>query len=395
MGPTDLKTKPQDASLKPATCSSETPVPLLDLARENHPLAKALTDAFVDVLQSGRFVLGPQCEELEKLFAERCGTLHAVGCASGSDALLLSLMAAGVGQGDEVILPSFTFFATASAVTRLGARPVFADIHPTTFNIDADHAASLVTDRTRAIIPVHLFGQCCEMKSVADLATKHQLTIIEDCAQAIDACYNDLAAGSMSSAGAFSFYPTKNFGGLGDGGLITTSDDQFADQLRLLRAHGMRPRYHHHVVGINSRLDTIQAAMLLVKLPLLAEWTALRVANAARYDAMFCSAGLVDRIQLPTVAEKCVPVWNQYTIQVSDGQRDALRAHLTSHKIGTEIYYPLPLHQQPCFAELGCKTGDLPATEAAADAVLSLPIFPLLTEQEQQTVVDSIAAFFK
>ncbi len=376
-----------------AAATPPTKVPLLDLARENGQLAEEMAAAFSRVMSSGRFVLGPECEQLESAIAERCGTMHAIGCASGSDALLLSLMAAGVSNGDEVVCPSFTFFATASAITRLGATPVFADIHADTFNIDAASVAAAITPKTKAIIPVHLFGQCAEMKLISDLAVEHQLTVVEDCAQSIDASYNSLPSGSMSAAGCFSFYPTKNLGGCGDGGMITTSDDEFADRLRLLRAHGMRPRYNHKVVGINSRLDTIQAALLLVKLPWLAKWTSQRVANAARYQNLFNNTDLTDRITLPTVAAGCDPVWNQFTIRVADGKRDALREHLRSCEIGSEIYYPIPLHLQPCFAEFGYARGSLPVTEAAADDVLSLPIFPGLTEAEQARVVEAIAEF--
>ena len=368
-------------------------VPLLDLSRENEELASEFSAAFQRVMKSGRFVFGPECTELEARIAERCGTIHAIGCASGSDALLLSLMAAGVTVGDEVICPSFTFFATASAITRLGATPVFADIHEDTFNIDAASVAANISSKTKAIIPVHLFGQCAEMKLVSDLATEHNLTVVEDCAQSIDARYNELPSGSMSSAGCFSFYPTKNLGGCGDGGMITTSDDEFADRLRLLRAHGMRPRYHHQVVGINSRLDTLQAALLLVKLPHLHNWTEQRVANAKRYFELFHTANLNEHIGLPTVADGCRSVWNQFTIRVAGGHRDALREHLRKLEIGTEIYYPIPLHLQDCFAELDYRAGSLPKTEAAASEVLSLPIFPGLTAVEQQTVVNAIADF--
>ena len=368
-------------------------VPLLDLARENGSLSTDLLAAFQRVLQSGRFVLGPECEQLESAIAQRCGTIHAIGCASGSDALLLSLMAAGVGPGDEVICPSFTFFATASAITRLGATPVFADILADTFNVNPDHVSALVTDRTKAMVPVHLFGQCAEMKPLADLAAKHKLVVVEDCAQSIDAHYDGLPSGSMSSAGCFSFYPTKNLGGFGDGGMITTSDDAFADRLRLLRAHGMRPRYYHQQVGINSRLDTIQAALLLVKLPYLSAWTKQRVANAERYDELFRSAGLTEWITLPKVAAGCGPVWNQYTIRVTGGRRDGLREHLRKLEIGTEIYYPIPLHRQECFAEIECPAGSLPQTEAAAGEVLSLPVFPGMTKAEQDRVVASIASY--
>ena len=377
-----------------AAARGVTSVPLLDMGRENTRLADELQQAFASVMASGRFVLGPECEQLEQRFAERCGCSYAVGCASGSDALLLLLMAIGLQPGDEVILPSFTFFATASSAWRLGARPVFADVDATTFNLDPDHVRSLITPRTRAILPVHLFGQCAAMQPISEIASHHGLDVIEDCAQSLDATYRGKPAGGMSLGGAFSFYPTKNLGGCGDGGMITTSDPELADRLRLLRVHGMKPRYLHRSVGINSRLDTIQAAILLTKLPHLTHWTQLRRENAARYERLFVAAGLNEIIGIPRIVPDCESVWNQFTIRVPDGQRDALRAHLAAAHVGTEVYYPLPLHLQPCFADLSDGAGSLPVTEAAAQEVLSLPIFPTLTAAEQQYVVESIGSFF-
>lgn len=369
-------------------------VPLLDVGRENEPLEGEFHAAIQRVYRSGGFVLGPECQALEARMAQLCGTDHAIGCASGSDALLLALMAHGVGPGDEVIVPSFTFFATASAVCRLGARPVFVDIEPSSFNLDPALLTSLITPSTRAIIPVHLFGQCADMAGVREVAEQHGLVVIEDVAQAIGAKWQGQPAGSMGRVGCFSFYPTKNLGGWGDGGMLTTSDGELAERLRLLRVHGMQPRYFHKSIGINSRLDSIQAAVLNVKLNHLPAWNAQRQANAARYRELFAHAGLNEHIQLPSVEAGCDHVWNQFTIRIRHNRRDELRLYLTAAEIGTEIYYPVPLHCQECFQDLDCGEGSLPVTELAAREVLSLPIFPALTSTEQETVVHRISQFF-
>ncbi len=388
-----------ESSLKLAAGSTPSPLPLLDLARENDPLTGEFMEQIARVVMSGQFVLGPEVTELENQIAERCQTRCAVACASGSDAILLCLMAAKIQPGDEVILPSFTFFSTASAVWRLGGVPVFVDVDPQTFNLDTDHFLTLITDRTKAVIPVHLFGQCANMAGILEIASQHGLTVIEDCAQSIDACFHGQPAGSMGLAGCFSFYPTKNLGGFGDSGMITTNDEEFAEQLRLFRVHGMSPRYIHHVVGINSRLDTVQAAILLTKLQHLRTWTAQRRNNATRYEEMFTASPIGNRlgeqIVLPRVANACESVWNQYTIRVPGGHRNPLRSELTQSGIGSEIYYPLPLHRQPCFASLGYKKGDIPATDMVADQVLSLPIFPAIEAAEQQRVVDCIAGYMR
>lgn len=370
-----------------------TDVPLLDVNRGNEPLRDEYLEAIRAVCDSGWFVGGPNCGQLEQELAEYCQTEHAVGCASGSDALLLSLMACDVSAGDEVIVPSFTFFATASAVWRLGARPVFADIDPKTFNISPAAIEAKVTPRTKAIIPVHLFGMCAEMDPICELARHHDLYVIEDAAQAIGAEYHDRRAGSLGHIGCFSFYPTKNLGGFGDGGMMTTSDSQLADRLRLLAGHGMRPRYHHAVVGINSRLDAVQAAVLRVKLRHLSRWAAARQRNAQRYRMLFAAEGIDDEVALPILAPGMHHVWNQFTVRISGNRRDAVRAHLTEARIGTEIYYPVPLHLQKCFRDLGFARGSLPETERAAEEVLSLPIFPELGAEEQQRVVSSVAEF--
>lgn len=370
-------------------------VPLLDLKRHYAPLREQIAAALLAVCDSGAFVLGPEVQALEQRLAGYCQVRHAIGCASGSEALLLALMAFDIGPGDEVILPSFTFFATGSAVTRLGARPVFADIDPATFNIDPRHVEQLVGPRTRAILPVHLFGQCAEMEPILRIAQAAGLAVIEDAAQAIGAEYDGRRAGAMGHIGCFSFYPTKNLGGAGDGGMLTTQDDALAEKLRLLRVHGMAPRYYHKIVGINSRLDSFQAAVLNVKFPYLDHWTALRQANAQRYGELFAAAGLDRVLGLPQARPWHRHVWNQYVIRVPDGRRDPLRQFLAEAHIATEIYYPLGLHAQECFRHLGYQPGDLPETEQAAREVLALPIFPELTDEEQRTVVDRIADFYR
>lgn len=374
------------------TTLSTLAVPLLDVSRDNKPLRDQLIEAFTAVLDSGQYIGGPDCQLLEQLMAQHCGTKFAVGCASGSDALLLALMAAGIGPGDEVIVPSFTFFATASAVARLGAKPVFGDIDAATFNLNPQCLEELVTARTKAIIPVHLFGQCCDLEPILQLASARGLKVIEDCAQSIGATYRGRSSGGLGHIGCYSFYPTKNLGGFGDGGLITTDDPDLADRIRLLANHGMRPRYHHQEIGINSRLDSIQAALLAVKLRHIGRWTQLRQQNAQRYQQLILESGLRDLIVAPAVHPNCNHVWNQFTIRIPGGQRDAVRQKLAAEKIGTEIYYPIPLHRQVCFAYLGYEKGSLPQTERACNEVLSLPIFPELTGEEQTSVIETLAA---
>jgi dTDP-4-amino-4,6-dideoxygalactose transaminase len=364
---------------------------MLDVNRQNGPLMAEFEAAILSVAKSGAFVHGPACKAFEAAMAEYCGVEHAIGCASGSDALLLALMALGIGPGDEVIIPSFTFFATASSVTRLGATPVFADIVPETFNIDAADVARKVTRRTKAVMPVHLFGQCADMDALA--AAAPGVPVVEDACQAIGAEYRGARAGALGLMGCFSFYPTKNLGGWGDGGLITTSDGELAAKLRVLRDHGQSPRYHHSVIGINSRLDALQAAVLHVKLPHLDEWAAGRDANARRYAAQFVRLGLDRQLGLPQVAAGCASVWNQFTIRVPDGRRDALLQLLGERKIGAAVYYPIPLHLQECFAAWGSQPGSLPATETACREVLSLPIYECLTRAEQDLVIGALADF--
>jgi dTDP-4-amino-4,6-dideoxygalactose transaminase len=374
--------------------AANSPVPLLDVNRQYQPLREEILAAIARVCDSGRYIMGPDCEELERGIASLTGARHAIACASGSDALLVALMALDIGPGDEVICPSYTFFATASAISRLGAKPVFADIEPATFNIDPEDFERRVTPRTKAVIPVHLFGQCAAMDEIGAVAARHGLPIVEDACQSIGATYAGRGAGTLGDIGCFSFYPTKNLGGMGDGGLITTDRDDLAAKLRLLRAHGMEPRYYHQIVGVNSRLDTIQAAVLNVKLPHLEAWSRQRQANAQRYHSLFAQYRLDKVLTLPQTLRAALHVWNQYTIRVPDGKRDELRKHLAATRIGSEIYYPVPLHEQQCFASLGYKLGSLPETERAARETLALPIFPELTAAEQETVVGSIAGFF-
>lgn len=373
--------------------TSNEPVPMLDVNRQNEPLQSDFDAAMAEVCRSGAFVHGKACAQLEQAIAEYCGTDHAVGCASGSDALLLSLMALDVGAGDEVILPSFTFFATAGAVWRLGAKPVFADILPDTFNVDSEDIARKLTPKTKAIMPVHLFGQCADMGRINEIAAAQGIPVVEDAAQAIGAQQYGRRAGAHGLVGCFSFYPTKNLGGFGDGGMITTNDGDLAKKLLLLRNHGQHPQYEHHMVGVNSRLDTLQAAILNVKLPKLDQWAAMRASHAEHYAAELTRRNCTDIIGIPTSSTEYTCVWNQYTVRVGDGRRDALKAYLADRQIGSAIYYPIPLHLQDCFSELGYREGSLPHTEQAAREVLSLPVFPELTAAEHSRVLDALEAF--
>jgi dTDP-4-amino-4,6-dideoxygalactose transaminase len=371
-------------------------VPLLDVGRGNHPLRQEFLEALGRVIDSGKFFFGPDVEELEKEIAAHSQVAHAIGCASGSDALLLALMALSVGPGDEVIVPSFTFFASVSCITRLGATPVFVDIRRDTFNIDVDKLEAVISPKTRAIIPVHLFGQCAEIDRICQIAGGRDIPVIEDAAQAIGAAYHSRPAGSWGSIGCFSFYPTKNLGGMGDGGMMTTGNDAMADRLRLFAAHGMRPRYHHHVVGINSRLDTFQAAVLRVKMKHLAGGVEARQRNAARYAELFAACGLAgnEQITLPYRDPAAFHVWNQYSIRVNGGRRDELKAHLAEQGIGTEIYYPIPMHRQKCFSDFRISRDGLAQTEAASAEILNLPIYPELRVDEQLRVVETIKRYY-
>jgi dTDP-4-amino-4,6-dideoxygalactose transaminase len=369
-------------------------VPLLDLTIQNGLLRAEIEAALGRVLDTNAFILGDEVAELEKELAAYCGVDHAIGCASGSDALLLAMMAYDIGPGDEVITTPYSFFATVSAITRLGATPVFADIDPKTFNIDVDLVEEKITERTKAIQPVHLFGQCAEMARLENIAAEYGIPLIEDAAQAIGAEENGHRAGSMSAIGCFSFYPSKNLGGMGDGGFMTTSDDSIAEKLRALRVHGSKERYHHKWVGLNSRLDGFQGAVLRVKLPHLDEWSDRRKSNADRYRKLIQEAGLDEFVVVPFERKGCRHIYNQFVIRVP-GHRDDLRSYLTENGIGTDIYYPIPLHLQECFRFLGYKEGDLPEAERAAAESLALPIFPELTEGQQELVVNTIADYFK
>ena len=370
-------------------------VPLLDVNRGNRALRDEIVAALAEVVDSGKFLHGPQVTELETQLAKLCHTKHAVGCASGSDALLLALMALELEPGDEVIVPSFTFFATASCVDRLGAKIVFADINPQTYNIAPAAIEACITQRTRAIIPVHLFGQSAEINEICKIAARYDITVIEDAAQAIGAAYHGRPVGSWGQMGCLSFYPTKNLGGLGDGGMLTTSSDSLNDRLRLLAAHGMKPRYYHSAVGINSRLDTLQAAALLVKSKRLGEYTHARQSNASRYSALFEQSGLSQKLGLPFQDPAAHHVWNQYSLRVGEGRRDALKGYLQQHSVGCEIYYPVPLHQQQCFQGKSCSQVNLPETDRAAREILHIPVYPELTSSEQHRVVDVIDEYYR
>ncbi|QDV84281.1 DegT/DnrJ/EryC1/StrS aminotransferase family protein [Stieleria sp.] len=374
-----------------------TTVPLLDVNRDNKPHRDEFVEALAAVVDSGRFLFGPDVAELENEIAQYSQVEHAVGCASGSDALLLSLMALDIKAGDEVIVPSFTFFASVSCITRLGATPVFVDICPDTFNLDPQCVAEAITKNTKAIIPVHLFGQCAQIDRICQIANEHDIPVVEDAAQAIGAAYHSRPAGSWGLVGCFSFYPTKNLGAMGDAGMLTSGDAVMADRLRLLAGHGMRPRYYHQAVGINSRIDTFQAAVLRVKLRHLGDAITSRSKIASGYMELLTDRGLVgpDQIVLPTVDPHAFHVWNQFGIRVGGGRRDALRAYLAERGVGSEIYYPVPMHKQQCFEYLNVDGSTLPETERASAEILNLPIFPSLTEAEQQQVVDCIGGYYQ
>ena len=367
-------------------------VPLLDLQAQYVSLRDGLHQAIERVMDSQRFVLGDEVRELESSIAHYCETKHAVACASGSDALLLALMALDLKAGDEVITTPFSFFATAAAVTRLGARPVFVDIDPHTYNLDASHVADAITSRTKAIMPVHLYGQCAEMEPLLDVGKRHGIPIVEDAAQAIGATDNGRCAGSMGLVGCFSFYPTKNLGGAGDGGILTTNDDQMAQRLRRLRTHGGANEYEHSEVGINSRLDELQAAVLRVKFPSLDRWSDERAKKAAIYSELLENAGLSFSLVTPRVRHDGRHIFHQYVIRVP-GNRDALMDHLKRHGVGSKIYYPIPLHRQECFAYLNYKEGQFPESEKAARETLALPVYPELTGAQQTYVVEAIKSF--
>jgi dTDP-4-amino-4,6-dideoxygalactose transaminase len=366
------------------------PVPLLDLVRQYEPLREEIRDAIDRVCDSQRFILGAEVDAFERESAVVLETLHAVGVTSGTDALLVALMALGVGRGDEVILPTFTFFATAGVVSRLGATPVFVDVDPVDFCMDPEHLHVSINDRTRAIIPVHLFGQAAAMDRIMEAAG--DVPVVEDCAQAWGADFNGTQVGSIGAMGAFSFFPSKNLGCFGDGGLVTTDDAELDRSLRELRMHGQSGPYQHPVVGGNFRIDALQAAVLRVKLPHVGAWIEGRRANADRYRRLFANAGLEQMVQLPEAVSGRGHTFNQYVVRVQ--RRDELRAFLADRGIGAAVYYPLPLHLQPCFEGLGHEQGEFPVAEEASREVLALPVFPELTEGEQEEVVHAIEEFY-
>ncbi|MBI5286647.1 MAG: DegT/DnrJ/EryC1/StrS family aminotransferase [Deltaproteobacteria bacterium] len=394
-------------------------VPLLDLLVQYQGIKEEVLREIERVCDTQSFILGKDVEEIEVDISRYCNASYGIGVASGTDALLLSLMAIGISQGDGVITTPYTFFSTASSIARLGATPIFVDIDPQTYNIDPNRLevclkritvhpglAPCPTDGRRArsgaggsrftvkaIIPVHLFGQCAEMNPILELAKGYGLKVIEDSAQAIGAEYKGRRAGSMGNVGCFSFFPTKNLGGFGDGGMVVTDNQELAEKVRILRVHGSNPKYHHRTIGINSRLDELQAVVLKVKLKYLDRWTARRMENAKRYNRLFEKADLLDKVTLPRVKPYNRHVFNQFVIRVKD--RDRLREHLTKEGIGTDVYYPIPLHLQGCFSYLGYREGDFPKAEMCAREVLALPIYPELTEEMQEYVVEKIKGFYE
>ncbi|MFZ9088676.1 MAG: DegT/DnrJ/EryC1/StrS family aminotransferase [Planctomycetaceae bacterium] len=363
------------------------PVPFIDLTAQYRTIRSEVREAVDACFESQAYVLGTEVQCLEEEIAGYCDSQFAIGCASGTDALILSLMAAGIGPGDEVITSPFTFFASVSSIHRMGATPVLADIDPETFNIDPQSVERLITSRTKAIMPVHIFGQCADMEPFWKMAAAHQLTIIEDAAQAIGAEYQGRRAGVLGTIGCFSFFPTKNLGGAGDGGIMTTDDEELADRLRRLRVHGDLGGYNHIEVGFNSRLDALQAAVLRVKLRHLDQWTNARGNNANRYNQLISHNGLTDVLQTPQAPADGRHVWNQYTLRVANGQRDTVMQSLRQSQIGCAVYYPIPLHLQKCFDYLGYQPGDLPHAEQASQQVLSLPIYSELPAAHLERVV--------
>jgi dTDP-4-amino-4,6-dideoxygalactose transaminase len=368
------------------------PVPLLDVSRQHEPLKAECEAVFAEIYDSGRFILGDTVERFEAELATYTATRHAIGVSSGTDALLLAMMALDIGPGDEVLCPSFTFFATGGCIARTGATPVWVDVLPDSFNLDLRDAEAKVTDRTKAIVPVHLFGQCCDMECVLAFAEHHELYVIEDAAQAIGARFQNRPAGSMGAFGAFSFYPTKNLGAFGDAGALVTQDDALAERAIRLRNHGMFPRYYHHEVGGNFRIDAIQAGLLSVKMKHLETYHRRRQENAGFYQKALAD---LSGIELPQAGDEQFHVWNQFTIKVSGNRRDALRSFLAERKIGAEIYYPVTLDQQKCFQGNSRGAETIQVSHELAQSVLSIPIFPELTEAELTEVADAIRAFVK
>ena len=391
--------------------SSPQPVVMLDLSRQFAVIRNEILQAIAEVCDSQQFILGPQVSRFETAAAEACSSVHAIGCASGTDALWLAMASAGIGPGDFVITSPFSFFATVSSILRCGARPLLADIDPLSYNLSPRAVEDVLSGHpraaagVRAIMPVHLYGQCADMDAFEEIGRRHHLLIFEDAAQAFGALWRGRPAGSLGAAAAFSFYPTKNLSAMGDAGLVTTSSPEIDEHCRSLRAHGMRRRYYHDEVGWNSRLDSLQAAVLEVKLRHLPRWNQQRREVAARYNEMFLEAGLVinpgedksspvtDQVSLPFTDARATHVFHQYVIRAP--RRDELRKHLSAHGIASEVYYPVPLHRQKALVELGYKAGDFPVSETAAAEVLALPIFPELRDEEQGRVVDAVHAFYR
>ena len=374
-------------------------VPLLDLKLQYQTIKEEVLKVTEEIFESQYFILGPRVEVLEKEIAKYCSSKHAVGVSSGTDALLISLMAADIGAGDRVITTAYTFFATTGSIARVGARPVFADIDSKTYNISYESVYRVIGNMTgeersklKAIIPVHLYGQCCDMNSILEIAEKYNLIVIEDAAQAIGAEYRGKRAGSMGDFGCFSFFPSKNLGAFGDGGIVTTNSDEFFDKLRELRVHGSHIKYYHKKVGGNFRLDALQAGIVSIKLNYLDGWTEARQANADKYRELFIDAGLDDIVNLPTEKENR-HIYNQFVISLKE-KRDELRMFLTDAGIGTEVYYPVPLHLQDCFSRLNYRKGDFPVSEYAASHTLALPVYPELSYEQQTYVVEKIKEFY-
>jgi dTDP-4-amino-4,6-dideoxygalactose transaminase len=365
-----------------------TAVPLLDLHAQYRPLRDELIAAITRVCDSQRFIMGAEVEALERELAAHLEVAEAIAVSSGTDALLVSMMALGIGRGDEVITSTYSFFATAGCVSRLGATPRLVDIDPLTYNLQPEAVRAAMSPRTKAIIPVHLYGLCADMDPIMAIAAEAGISVIEDACQSIGATYNARQAGTMGTVGCFSFFPSKNLGAFGDAGLVTTNDPQLAQEIRLLRNHGAEQRYHHRLVGGNFRLDAIQAAVLRVKLPHLPQWTEMRRRNASRYEQIFADHELRQIASLPFEPAGYVHIYNQFVVRVP--RRDSVRAFLTEQGIGTEVYYPVPFHLQECFASLGHVRGDFPAAEAAADSTLALPIYGELTIDQQEAVVRAL-----
>lgn len=368
-------------------------VPLLDIKEQNETLRPEIEASLGRVLDTNGFILGAEVAALEAELAAYCGTKHAIACASGTDALLLALMAFDVGFDDEVITTPYSFFASTSSITRLGAVPIFVDIDPNTYNLNVEQVEERITDKTKAIMPVHLYGQCAEMDRLREISRKYNVPLIEDAAQAIGAEDAGRRAGAMSEIGCFSFYPSKNLGGMGDGGFMTTGDDALAHKLFALRVHGSEERYYHKWVGLNSRLDGFQGAILRVKLPHLDSWSDKRKKNADYYRQLFTDAGLTEQIALPFERENVRHIYNQFIIRVPE-RRDELRTFLTENDIGTDVYYPVSLHLQECFAYLDYRKGDFPESEKASLETLALPIYPELKPEQIEYVVEKIGEFY-